>query len=94
MRMLRYLNTVLTLIAILLTLNLWTLWFATPSSALVLPTEDAYALSVTGMPNAAQQRRDHTEQLKKLNGQMSDLKGLLASGKVRVRLEAGSSRKN
>ncbi len=89
MKSLRYLNTVLALIAVLLTVTIWTLWTVTPGgSALSVATETQAA----GIANAAQQRIDMITELKKINVSTGELKSMLKSGSVRVRLEAGSKK--
>ena len=96
MRTIRYLNTILMIIAVLLTLNLWVLWTSTPggqSASFASEADAATARRGQGMPNAAQQRKNTIDQLKKLNAQMSDLKTLFSSGKARVRIEGGSQPK-
>lgn len=86
MRQSRYLNAILTIIAVLLSLQLWTQWTAGTTPP-VLPA--AYAQGDPGgFPNAAAQRREMTDLLKKISKQLSDLQDLLNSGKVRVRVEA------
>jgi hypothetical protein len=87
MRSLRYLNTVLTLIAVLLTVNIWTLWTVTPGgSALSVATQARAA----GIANAAQQRIDMINALKSINTDTTKLKSMLQGGSARVRLDAGS----
>lgn len=102
MRSLGYLNTVLTLIALLLTLHLWTLWTASP--AIPAPA-DAGAQqirstggSVTptgpnsgGLPDAASQRREMVDQLRLANQKLEKIDQLIElfrDGKARVRVEA------
>ncbi|MEX0777597.1 MAG: hypothetical protein WD042_17975 [Phycisphaeraceae bacterium] len=80
MRMLKYLNTVLTLIALLLTLNLWTLWTAAPLATV----SDAQA---AGLPDAGAQRQELIDQLKSLNKKVDETNGLFKSGQARVKLE-------
>lgn len=87
MRSLRYLNTVLTLIAVLLTVNVWTLWTVTPGGEALSVATQAQA---QGLTNAAQQRKDMIDVLKKINADTGELKSMLKSGSARVRLEAGS----
>ena len=88
MKSLRYLNTVLTLIAVLLTVNIWTLWNTAPGANAVSFASPAQAV---GLTNAAQQRKEMISVLKKINSDSAELKSLLANGSARVRLEAGSS---
>jgi hypothetical protein len=89
MKSLRYLNTVLTLIAVLLTANLWTQWNTTPGGDTLSVATQAKAV---GLTNAAQQRKDMIELLKKINADTTGLKSMLSNGSARVRLEAGSSK--
>ena len=80
---LRYLNTVLTIIAILLTLNLWTLW---ASSSAVDVATPAHA---QGLTNAGAQRAAMVNAMKENTKKMDQLISLMKSGQVRVRVEAG-----
>jgi len=70
MRSVRYLNGVLTIIAVLLTLNLWAQWHGGPGSN-QLPAMPRAAAK--GMPNPGAQRMEMIGQLKKLNEQVSVL---------------------
>ena len=86
---LRYLNAILTVLTLLLALNLWTSW----SGAAPMAESAAYGQAVpapTGVPNAAQQRKEISDQLKKLNETAGQIKAHLDGG-VRVRVEAGAS---
>ena len=88
MSSLRYLNTVLTLIAVLLTVNTWTLWNTTPGgSALSVATESQAA----GIPNAGQQRKDIVDAIKRLNADTTALRNTLANGTIKVKVEGGLS---
>ena len=77
MKGLRYLNTMLTILAVLLTLQLWTTWNMAPAD---MATE-AHA---QGIPDAGAQRKQMIDELKLVNKKVEELKGLLTSGKVRV----------
>jgi hypothetical protein len=69
MRSLRYLNGVLTVLAVLLTLNLWGQWHSAPDAT--LPAVDrAHA---QGRANPAQQRMEMIGQLKKVNKQLGSI---------------------
>ena len=56
MRSIRYLNTVLTVIAMLLTLQLWTLWTSPPAQTLSAAQMAHARGRPAGFPNAAAQR--------------------------------------
>ncbi len=94
MRSLRYLNSVLTVLAILLTLQLWTMW--TQSAA---PSRSAAWLDVArpahaaGLPNSAMQRKQTNDLLKQLIRKTEELNGLFKSGRARVRVEQAASKK-
>jgi len=81
---LRYLNTILTVIALLLTLNLWTAWTSTPGGQALSVAQTAEA----GIANAGAQRLEMIGLLKKLNKHVADLDATLTSGKVRVKVAA------
>jgi len=82
----RYLNGVLTVIAVLLTLNLWTSWnvpLAQTASAAPNSTPTG-----GGIPNAGAQRQQIVDLLKKLNQQTDELISLFKSGQARVKVDA------
>ncbi len=72
----RYLNTILTLLVVVMALNLWTAWCAAPS---MLP-----AARADGIPDSGAQNQQMIDQLKLLNHKVDDLSSLLGSGKLRV----------
>lgn len=80
MRSLRYLNTVLTVIAVLLALHLWTLWIGGPSAVATA--------AAPGLGNAATQRRQMVDQLKRLTVKIEELTSLFRSGQARVKVDA------
>jgi hypothetical protein len=93
MRSLRYLNTILTVLAVLLVAQLWTTWMtphlagadtgvATPAWA-----QSRGAGSGGGIPDAGAQRKEMIDLLKKQCVQNEELAGLLRSGEMRVRVE-------
>lgn len=84
MRPLRYLNTVLTLITILLTLHLWTLWNGPIGMAILPATPAQGAPRVLGIPNASEQRYEVVSLLKRLNSKTDELIGLFRWGKATV----------
>lgn len=86
MRSLKYTNGVLSVLAVLLALNLYVTWVDTPAGAMLTPGVEARAQS--GMPNAAQQRREMIDEVKLTNKTLDELKTLLTSGEVRVKTEA------
>jgi hypothetical protein len=97
MRSLRYLNTILTVLAVLLAAQLWTTWtaphlLASPSGDVADLATPAFAEarnagSGGGIPDAGAQRKDMIDLLKKHAAQNDELLGLLRSGDVRVKLE-------
>jgi len=86
MRSLRYLNSVLTVIAVLLTLNLYTMWTVTGP-------EVATEAQAQGIPNAGAQRAETLAQLKLLNKTNLGIYELLKTGKARVRVEGAGDDK-
>ncbi len=86
---LRYLNSVLTVIAVLLTINLYTLWTVTPGGAALSPSPSMAAEG--GVVDARVQRKDMIDQLKQLNSELSAMHRTLSSGNVRVQVETPSS---
>lgn len=95
MKSLRYLNVILTVLAVLLTLQLWTVWngHGTPIAAAPSIATPALAQSrgptpgASGIPDAGAQRREMVDLLKKLVVQTDEVKSVLTSGQVRVRVE-------
>jgi hypothetical protein len=85
---LRYLNVTLTVIAVLLGLHLWTLWTAPVVGGAPLSAQAvAQAEAAGGIPNAAAQRKQMIELLKRLTQKTEELTGMLKSGQARVRVE-------
>ncbi|QDU35204.1 hypothetical protein KS4_32840 [Poriferisphaera corsica] len=82
-RSLRYLNGVLTVIAVLLTLNLWAMWQSTPGGEVMSLASKAEA---QGIANSGAQRKMIIDELKILNSKAAGITGLLQSGKVVVEL--------
>lgn len=80
MKTLGYTNFVLTVLAILLSLQLWMAWLASPVG--VPPAAQAGV-----MLDAGAQRQEMIEQLKQVNKKVEDISGLLKSGQVRVKVE-------
>ncbi len=91
MRSLRYLNTVLTIIALLLTLQLWTIWTA-PSATM---PATGFDLSFTAAREAhaqpavqpAEQRLRMIRLLESIDRGITAQNNLLKSGEVRVRID-------
>lgn len=84
MRSLRYLNTILTVLAILLSLNLWMQWTQTPAAALPITSQAQAA----GLPDSGAQLQQQIELLKQLNRTSEELTGLFKNGQARVRTES------
>lgn len=93
MNSLRYLNTVLTMIAILLAVHAWAIFIGTDNTA---PTtspwvSEAQAAGKTptggGIPNAGAQRQQMVDMLKRISQQNESMANLFRTGQARVRLE-------
>ena len=87
MKTLRYLNTVLTVIAILLTLNVYLQLTGTPAGGAVSVAQEAHAADkpARGVGSSAQAQLD---QLKEINANLSRLSGKLSDGSVRVKVDS------
>lgn len=89
MRSLRYLNSVLTVIAVLLTLTLYTMWMSpAPGSGggdLLSVSQEAHA---QGIPNAGAQRKQIIDELTAVKASVNDLKTTLTNGSVRVKVDS------
>lgn len=84
MRSLKYLNTILTILAILLSLNLWMTWTQMPQANLPVESQAQAA----GIPDSGAQLQQQIEQLKQLNRTSEELVGLFKNGQARVRTES------
>lgn len=78
---LKYLNIMLTILALLIGLQLWTGW--TQQSAAFVPEAHAQ----TGLPSPAGQRKEMIDELKKNNQKLDEMMKLLKSGDVRVKMD-------
>jgi hypothetical protein len=78
MRSLRYLNSVLTVLAVLLTLQLFTAWTTSPAMI-----SDAQAAG-SGIPDAGAQRKQIVDELKLLNSKVNQLNTMFSSGAAKV----------
>ncbi|MEM9753498.1 MAG: hypothetical protein AAF916_08945 [Planctomycetota bacterium] len=77
MRSLRYLNGILTVLAVLLAVNTWVLIAGTPAGTLLSPANEAHAQGVGG--NAERQAQIVAE-LKSLNSAVKGLESKLNAG--------------
>ena len=88
----RYLNTILTLIAILLCLQLFTAWSTDVSNvqyrAGLDTAQSAYAAGIGSERSGVDQRRDIIALINKGNSKLHKLVNLFTSGKARVKVEA------
>lgn len=92
MKNLRYLNSILTIIAVLLTLNLWTLWTGS-SSPVASFAAPAHAQVNEGLANAGAQRSEMIALLKKQISATESLTALLKSGTVKVKVDMPEEKK-
>lgn len=85
MNSLRYLNGILTVIALLLALHGWALFAGVGPAA----AHAASGKSPTGggIPNAGAQRKQTVDMLKRISQQMDGLTQMFRTGQARVRLE-------
>lgn len=87
MKSLKYLNTILTVIAVLLTVNVWTLWSVTPGGEAFSVATEARA---DGIANGGAQRKQIIDAVNQVRSEVGELKSMFKNGSARVRLEAGS----
>lgn len=85
MRSLKYLNVVLTVVAVLMTVQVWTSLGAAPA------VDFASVARAEGIPDAGAQRQAIVDQLKLVNQKLEEMAGLLRSGEVRVKVEGKAS---
>lgn len=83
MQSVKYLNVILTTIAILLALQLWTSWSGPSLDQSMSWTTPAHA---AGIPNAGHQRQQIVNQLKDMSVKLDQLNDQFRSGKARVRI--------
>lgn len=89
MKTLRYLNTVLTVIALLLTLNLYVQLTGTPAGAMVSTANEAHAAAEPkGVGSTAARQQAMVEALDSLNTSVSAINKTLTDGSVRVRVDS------
>ncbi len=77
MRSLRYLNGILTVLAVLLAVNTWVLIAGSPAGAVLSPVTPAHAQGVGG---AANRQVEVVDQLKALNKTATALEKAIAQG--------------
>lgn len=92
MRALRYTNVLLTLIAVLLGLHLWTWWSsgAGPGTAAWAAPEPA----PSGILNASAQRKEAVDLLKLQNRKLDELVTLFKTGQAKVIVDDRSEKKD
>lgn len=81
----RYLNTVLTAIALLLALNLWVGAHQSPAAAALDPATDALA---QGRTDSGQQRAAMIAALNQLNTKVDSMSKKLSDGSIKVTVTA------
>jgi len=89
MKSLRYLNLILTVIAVLLTVNVWVQFTRTPVE-LATP---AVAAEGEGLQNPANQRNEMIQLLRKQVAATENLHALLKSGTVKVKVDGMEAKK-
>lgn len=80
----KYLNAVLTVIALLLGLNLWVGAHQSPAAAAIDPASDALAQGTT---DAGTQRKAMIDELKALNTKVDAMSKKLTDGSITVKVE-------
>lgn len=87
MKTLRYLNTVLTVIAVLLTLNVYVQLTGSPAGAAVSTVQEAHAAEKPqrGVGNSATAQ---LEELREINNNLNRLAGKLTDGSIRVKVDS------
>ncbi len=91
MKSIRYSNMILTVIAVLLTLNLWTLWTGTAPQVAADFATPAQAQN-EGLANAGAQRNQMIDLLRKQVAATESLTALLKSGTVKVKVDMPESK--
>lgn len=86
---LRYLNSILTILTVVMTLQLWTVWTGSGSPT---PTGSPPPLSPTqawaeGIPDAGAQRKQMVDLLKQLVQESAAQTKMFKNGEARVRVE-------
>ncbi|MEM7626841.1 MAG: hypothetical protein AAF333_14700 [Planctomycetota bacterium] len=89
MKTLRYLNTVLTVIAVLLTLNVYLQLTASPAGAAVSSATEARAADKPkGVGSTAAREQAQLETLRDINNNLVALGAKLTDGSVRVKVDS------
>ena len=91
MKTLRYLNTVLTVIAVLLTLNVYLQLTASPAGAAVSTATEARAADKSkakGVGSTAAREQAQLEALQDINSNLAALSTKLSDGSVRVKVDS------
>ena len=89
MKQLRYMNSVLTVIAVLLTLNLYAQLTGTPAGGVVSTAQQAHAADrAQGVGSQAARQQEMVDQLRSLNETVSTLSTTLTDGSVRVSVDS------
>lgn len=83
MQSVKYLNVILTAVAILLALQLWTSW---TGASLDQPIKLVSSAHAAGIPNAGHQRKQMIDRLKEVSAKLDQLNDQFRSGKARVRI--------
>lgn len=83
----KYLNAVLTVIALLLALNLWVGAHQSPASAALDPSSEALA---QGRTDAGQQRAKMIEALQNLGSKVEAMNKKLSDGSIKVKVEGNA----
>ncbi|MCC5828707.1 MAG: hypothetical protein JJU36_04605 [Phycisphaeraceae bacterium] len=88
---LRYLNTILTILAVLLTINLWTLWTHPGGLSGSLEANRALDLATPAYAQPgvqpAEQRAKQIQIMEKISTQIEQQNELLRTGAARIRIE-------
>lgn len=80
----KYLNSVLTVIALLLALNLWVGAHQSPVAAAMDPSSEALA---QGRIDAGQQRAEMIKELRLLGSKVDSMSKKLSDGSIKIKIE-------
>ncbi len=89
---LRYANAVLTVIAMLLTLNLYVLLAGTPAGSALSPTSEARAGDARGVGSQAERQQEILQALVELKLGVDQINTTLTGGSLRVKVEDNAER--
>lgn len=92
MKTLRYSNTILTVIAVLLTLNLYITLADSPAGSTLSAANEAHAAEARGVGSQAERQQEILKALTDMKASVEKINTTLTSGALRVKVEGGAEK--